>query len=279
MDCRKASLEIRRRTMGICNSVVRRVLAARSDSVTWNFASSGIRYCPNKEPTPSIHCTVSDSQLASANGSVRRLRDMAPDTSVGFTSMRERRLFSFHQELLAVKPVKEPLTLMTLATFSKDQISKTISDLSGRMVISTNYRTTFLQYLQLCRSVGIQFRVPLTNNLTQCLTCLQHANVPQHRFRCDCFQIKFSNLQDCNCECGTSIYCCTCDEFPPLCYDLDVLADIVTVIQRSFEFLIIRTDLIKFTDWVMSLTFLSEYLNERDLDESSAIRLSQFKPP
>lgn len=278
MDRQQACFEIRWRTLDLCNSVVRRVLAARNSSFTWNVASSGIRYCPNKEPAPPLYQHVSNIQLTSTNSSVTRLRDLAPDTSTGFASMRERRLFSFHQELLVVKPVEEPLTLMTLASFTKDQIMQAISDLSGKPVISTNYRTTFLQYLQLCRRVGIQFRVPLTSSFTQCLTCFKHAQVSSKRFKCACLPFQFNHLQDCNCECGTSFFCCTCDELPPICYDLDILADIVSAIQQSFRMLFIRTDL-PFTDMAMSLTVPSDYPGERVLDVSSTIRLSQFEPP
>lgn len=277
MDRRQVSHEIRWRALGLCNGIMRRVLTARSDSFTWNVASSGVRYCPDKEPTPSLYQLVSNSTLASSHGSVIRLRDMAPDSSTGFASLRERKLFSFHQELLAVKPVEE-LTLMTLATFDKDQIFQTLSDLCGRLVISANYRTTFLQYLQLCRQIGIQFRVPLSSTFSQCLVCLKHANVPLRRFRCDCFQFKFQFLQDCNCSCGTSIFCCTCDDLPPMCYDLDVLADIVTAIQRTFLILSARTDL-PYTSLAMSLTIQFEFQGERVLDVSTAIRLSQYKPP
>lgn len=278
MDCRQACYEIRRRTLGYCNGVVRRVLASRSDSFAWNGIGSGIRYCPNKEPAPSLYQLVSDSDLPDACGSVRRLRDMAPHTSSGFASLRERQLFSFHQERFAVKPVEEPITLMTLAMFSKDQILQTLSDLCGRQVNSTNYRTTFLQYLQLCRRVGIQFRVSLSNNQTQCLSCLQHASVSLHRFRCDCYPIKLLFLQDCNCECGTSIFCCTCDAIPQMCYDLDVLAGIVTGIQQSFQDLLVCTDQ-TFADFVMSRPVNFEFLLWRIADESTTIRLSQFEPP
>lgn len=277
MDCRQASYEIRWRALGFCNGLVRRILTARNTSYTWNAASAGVRYCPNKEPTPSLYQSVSDHQFASTNGSVRRLRDMAPDTSTGFASLRERRLFSFHQELLAVKPI-EDLTLMTLATFEKDQIMQTLSELCGRSVVSANYRTTFLQYLQLCRKTGFQFKVQISHHLVQCLVCLKHSSEPFYRFKCDCIPFQFSHLQDCNCECGTSWFCCTCDEIPPLCYDLDVLADIVTVYQRFFQ-LLFRTDQILFTEWVMSCTVQREYLDERDLNVSSTIRLSQYEPP
>lgn len=278
MDCRQASYEIRWRALDFCNGLVRRVLTARNDSFTWDVAAAGIRYCPDKEPTPSLYQPVSDTSLPFGYGSVRRLRDMAPDTSHGFASMRERRLFSFHQERLAVKPLKNPLTMMTLASFNKDQILQTLSDLCGRSVNSANYRTTFLQYLQLCRKIGLQFKVQLTGSV-QCLTCLQHASVPFRRFRCDCLPFRFSRLQDCNCECGTSFFCCTCDDIPPLCYDLDVLADIVTGYQQLFQSLFsVRTDQ-TFTDLVMSCTFQVEFLGLRDSDCLTTIRPRQYEPP
>lgn len=277
MDCRQAGYEIRWRALGFCNGLVRRVLTARNNAFTWNVAAAGIRYCPNKEPTPSLYQFVSNNPLSSSHGSVRRLRDMAPNTSLGFASMRERRLFSFHQEQLAVKPLKNPLTLMTLATFNKDQIFQTLSDICGRPVNSANYRTTFLQYLQLCRKIGLQFKVQLSAGSTQCLTCLQHATVPFHRFRCDCILFRFSRLQDCNCECGTSYFCCTCDDIPPLCYDLDVLADIVTVYQRFFESLF-HTDQI-FMELAMSCTVQGEFPGVRELDVLLTIRPRQYEPP
>lgn len=264
--------------MDFCNGNVRRVLTARSNTFTWNIACSGVRYCPNTEPAPSLYQSVSNSYLSSTSGSVRRLRDLAPNSSAGFASMRERRLFQINRELSVVKPIEEPLTHLTLASFSKDQILKTLSDLHGNQIDSTNFRTTFIQYLQLCRCLGIQFRVPLSGQLTQCLVCLQYANISQHRFKCECIQFKFSILQDCNCNCGTSFFCCTCDDIPPICYDLDVLADYVTAVQQMFQSMFKVSIGHLFTNLVMSLIECTECLGIFP-DESALIRLSQFKPP
>lgn len=276
MDCRQDHHPLRWRALDLCNGLVRRILADRNTSFTWNVASSGIRYCENSEPTTSLHQSVSNTCNSFGSGSVRRLRDYAIDTSIGFASMRERRLFHFHQEQLAVKPLEE-ISLMTLATFEKDQIMQALSALCGRTVVATNFRTTFLQYLQLCRTTGIQFSIPLSPKSTQCLTCLQHAPVPIQHFRCDCLSLQFQYLQDCNCECGIS-FLCMCDAFPSLCYDLDVLADIVTVTWRQFLNLYIRTGSI-FTDETMSPHVQEEFCDERGYNASSLSRYSQFEPP
>lgn len=277
MDRRQAGYEIRRRTLGLCNGYVRRLLSARSDSFTWNAARSGVRYCPLKEPAPSLYFTVSDSSLAATRGAVRRLRDLAPSSSYGCTPFGKSN-FSFHQERLAVKPVEGPLTLLTLATFSKDQIMQALSDLRGCEVNSVYFRTTFLQYLQVCRKTHIRFKVQLADGNVQCLACLQHAQVPYSKFKCDCLSFKFSNLQDCNCMCGTSAYCCTCDEMPLLCNDLDVLSDLVSAVQMQFQALDVCTDQ-TYADEVMRLASPSECQGVRVLEESSTIRLSQFEPP
>lgn len=63
-----------------------------------------------------------------------------------------------------------------------------------------------------------------------------------------------------------------------MCYDLDVLADLVTTIQRQFSYLEIRTDLPS-TDLVMSLYVRDEFREERALDVSPTDRLRQFEPP
>lgn len=278
MDCRQARREIRRRALGLCNGLVRRVLSARSDSFTWNVDSAGLRYCEDSEPTPSIHQFVSYTQHSLFDfGNVVRLRDDSIDSSFGFASMRERKLFQI--ELLAVKQlVLEPITPMTLAVFEKDQILQTLSDLRGRQISVTNYRTTFIQYLQLCRLFGIQFKISLANNLTQCLSCLQHSDVPFAHFKCECLIVRFNVIQDCNCHCGTSRFCCTCDVIPQMCYDLDVLADIVTVLQRSLEVFFFRTDQL-FMEDAMSHQFVDEFLGVRGPNVSTPIRLSQFEPP
>lgn len=277
MDCRQNSFEIRWRTVGLCNGIVRRILAARSTSFTWNTTGSGLRYCTLTKPTPSLLLTVSNHQLSPANGSVRRLRNLAPYSSNGVAPFGEQRSNAFYQERLAVKPVNEPLTLLTLASFSKDQILQTLSDLRGEEITSISFRTTFLQYVQLCRLVHIQCKVQVSDS-TQCLSCLQYAKVPFNRFKCDCLSFKFSNLQDCNCECGTAAFCCTCDELPQMCYDLDILSDIVNSIQKGFQALFIRTDY-KYVDVAMRLFLRSECLGKRVLDVSTTIRLSQFEPP
>lgn len=277
MDCRQACHPLRWRALGLCNGLVRRILADRNSSFTWNVASSGLRYCENSEPTPSLHQSVSNTCNSSGSGSVKRLRDYAIDTSIGFASMRERRLFHYRQEQLAVKPLSE-ITLMTLATFEKDQIMQALSAICGRTVVATNYRTTFLQYLQLCRSAGFQFPITLDQKTTQCLTCLQHASVPIQRFRCDCLSFQFDHLQDCNCECGIS-FLCMCDAFPPMCYDLDVLASIVSVTWQQFLDLYIRTGTI-FTDQAMSPHVPEEeFCGERVHNVSSPSRTCQFEPP
>lgn len=257
---------------------MRRLLSARSDSFTWNAARSGIRYCPIKEPAPSLYFTASDSSLNAQCGAVRRLRDLAPYSSDGVTPFGKPDFFSFYRERLAMKPVKGPLTLLTLATFSKDQIMQALSDLRGCEVTSVYFRTTFLQYLQVCRKTYIRFKVQLADGNVQCLSCLQHAQVPYSRFKCDCLSFKFSNLQDCNCWCGTSAYCCTCDDMPLLCNDLDVLADLVSAVQMQFQALDVRTDQ-TYTDEVMRLASPSECQGVRVFEESSTIRLSQFEPP
>lgn len=276
MDRRQDCHPLRWRALGLCNGLVRRILADRNSSFTWNVDNAGIRYCENSEPDTSLHQLDFSSCDPSGNGSVRRLRDYAPNTSIGFASMRERRLFQIHQQQLALKPLEE-ITLMTLASFEKDQIMQAISALCGRSVVATNYRTTFLQYLQLCRSSGIQFLVPLSQNSTQCLVCLQHASVPMQRFRCSCITFQFEYLQDCNCECGIS-FLCMCDLFPSMCYDLDVLANIVSVTWQQFLDYFVRTDPV-FTDQTMSPHDPEEFCDERGYNASSPSRYSQFEPP
>lgn len=277
MDRRQARHEIRRRALGLSNGLMRSVLTARNTSFTWNVGAADLRYCEDSKSTPSLYQPLSDTQLTSDHSTVIRLRDHPIDTSHGFASMRERKLFSFNQELLHVKPVEEPLTLMTLAAFEKDQIITALSDLCGREVSVTNYRTTFLQYLQLCRKLNIQFRVQLASNLTQCLTCLKHAPVSVERFKCSCILFRFQYLQDCNCECGISHYCCMCDDFPPVCYDLDVLADFVTALLLSLESLF-HTGL-EFMELAMSPASLSEIYGDGVRIVSATIRLCQFEPP
>lgn len=276
MGSRQDCHPLRWRALGLCNGLVRRILADRNSSFTWNVDNAGIRYCEDSKPTTSLHQFVPNTCDSSGNGSVRRLRDYAPDTSVGFASMRERRLFQVHQQL-ALEPLEE-ISLMTLATFEKDQILQAFSVLCGRTVVATNYRTTFLQYLQLCRSSGIQFRVPLSQQHTQCLVCLEHAPVSIQRFRCQCIPFQFEHLQDCNCECGIS-FLCMCDVFPSLCYDLDVLAGIVSVTWQQFLDLYVRTDLILFTDQTMSPHVQEEFCDVRGYNASSLNRYSQFEPP
>lgn len=277
MDHRQDHHPLRWRTLGYCNGLVRRLLADRNDSFTWNVANAGIRYCEDSEPATSLHQSLSNPCYPSGNGSVKRLRDYAVDTSVGFASMRARRLHQIHQQQLAMRPVTE-ITLMTLASFEKDQVMQALSALCGRTVVATNYRTTFLQYLQLCRTTGIQFLVPLSPKSTQCLVCLQHASVPLQRFRCDCIPFQFEYLQDCNCECGVG-FLCMCDLFPSLCYDLDVLAGIVSVTWQQFLDLYVRIGHQNFTDQTMSPPVPEECCNERDYNGSSLSRYSQFEPP
>lgn len=267
---------LRWRALGLCNGLVRRILTARNSSFTWNVDHADLRYCEDSESTPSLYQSVPNTCDPFGNGSVRRLRDYASYSSIGLASMRERQLFSLHQEQLDVKPI-EVITMMTLASFEKDKIMQAISALSGREVVSTNFRTTFLQYLQLCRTTGLQFRFPLSACHTQCLTCLKHEPVSIQRFRCDCIPFQFSYIQDCNCECGIGLIC-VCDDFPPMCYDLDVLANIVTAIWRQFLVYFIRTCQ-TFTDLVMSLHFIEEFYEVRARNVPATIRRSQFEPP
>lgn len=277
MDSGQDRHPLRWRALGLCNGLVRRILTSRNSAFTWNVAHARLRYCEDSQPTPSLHQLDLNSCYTAGNGSVRRLRDYAPDTSIGFASMRERKLFSFYQKQFAIdQPVSE-ITLMTLASFEKDKIMQAISALCGKEVVSTNYRTTFLQYLQLCRSTGIQFRIPLSDTRTQCLVCLQHASVPLQRFRCSCIPFQFDYIQDCNCECGIGLIC-MCDEFPLMCYDLDVLAGIVSVTWRQFLVYYVRTCQI-FMDAAMSLLFLLEFHELRICEVSTTICLSQFEPP
>lgn len=277
MDSGQTDHPLRWRALGLCNGLVHRILTARNTSFTWNVDHADLRYCEDSESTPSLYQSVPNSCYSSGNGSARRLRDYAPDTSVGFASMRERKLFSFHQKQLAVEPIDEPLTLMKLASFDKDKIMQSISALCGREVVSTNYRTTFVSYLLLCRTAGLQFKVPLSYNNTQCLVCLQHAPVSIQRFRCDCIPYQFDLVQDCNCDCGIR-FLCMCDDLPPMCYDLDELANIVSATWQQFLDLYIRTCQ-TFTDLAMSQLFLSECWEERVPDVSTTIRLSQYEPP
>lgn len=298
MDSRQAYHPLRWRALGLCNGLVRRILTARNSSFTWNVDHADLRYCKDSESTPSLYQSVPYTCYASGNGSARwlrdsaadagprlasmcsgsarKLRDYAVDTSVGFASMRERQLFSFHQKQLAVEPIDE-LTVMKLATFDKDKILQAISVLCGREVVSTNFRTTFIQYLQLCRKAGLQFRVSLSVSSTQCLVCLQHANVPISRFQCQCLPYQFEHIQDCNCECGIS-FLCMCDDVPPMCYDLDELANIVSATWRQFLDFYVRTCQI-FTDEAMSLLLPSDFHGVRVRDVSATIRLSQYEPP
>lgn len=276
MDCGQTCHPLRWRALGLCNGLVHRILAARNSSFTWNVDHADLRYCEESKSTPSLHQSVPNSCFANGNGSVRRLRDYAVSTSIGFASMRERKLFSFHQKQLVLGPIDE-LTPMTLASFDKDKILQAISVLCGREVVSTNYRTTFVQYLQLCRKAGLQFRVPLSSNSSQCLVCLKHAPVPIQRLRCDCIPYQFQHVQDCNCDCGIS-FCCMCDGLPPMCYDLDELANIVSVTWQQFLCLYIRTCQF-FADLAMSLLFPSECCGVRVHDVSTTLRLSQFEPP
>lgn len=278
MDRRQARSAIRRRAVDLGNCVVRSVLTARSDSFTWDVSRSCVRYCSLAEPTPSLYSAVSDSNNENSSGSVRRLRDLAPYSCAGLVPCREQWFFPLHQELLAVKPVEGPLTLMTLASFSRHQIIQTLSDLRGEEIISLDFRTTFLQYLQLCRKIGLRFKVAITSDLTQCLSCLQYGEVPFSHFKCDCIPIKFRYLQDCNCECGFSLICCRCDELPQMCYDLDVLFDIVTAIRARFESLF-HTDAPFMESAMRDIVFVCECPGVRDLEGSPTNRLSQFEPP
>lgn len=190
--------------------------------------------------------------------------------------MRERRLFRFHQEQFAVNPIDD-ITMMTLASLEKDKIMQAISALAGREVVSINFRTTLLQYLQLCRSAGIQFKYCLSDRLTQCLVCLQHAPVSFERFQCSCLKLQFRYIQDCTCVCGIGLVC-VCDDLPLMCYDLDVLADIVSVTWRQFLDHFIRT-YHSFTNLVAAQPLEGEFCEERTRNVSTVCRFVQYEPP
>lgn len=167
---------------------------------------------------------------------------------------------------------------MTLAEIEDDQIKQAISELCGDEIDAEAYRATFFQYLRLCQLLNIQFKVCLSDTSTQCLSCMTFCHVGFSRFRCSCYRFKFSMLQDCNCDCSYGRVLCMCDDIPQMCYDLDILADYVSMLQRSFETMF-QTGQLIFLEPVMILLISQNLPVAWEQMYSTLIPLSQYEPP